>query len=306
MRDITEKQLNKNEKILLDLYKNAYQEIYNNLLKTLDYDRNPNFSDVSIYSMMKQIEYILEGLNVDIKAVVPQMIVDSVEYGYKTSVDAYFVGMGLTGVALDQAIRDFPFSSLGKEMAERLAKDTMKDLLAVTNNTEYTVKKLIREAFNKHMATQNLLNKDFHAMAAVIKKELTGTGLKVFVKDGIIAIVDKAGRRWKLDTYIDMAVKTKFHQAKINGMKEYTKNTGECDLAVIPRNGALDDCNLYEGMIISLTGATDGFKSFDDLQASNRIFHPRCRHYPAPIRGLDNLPKEDVAYHYEVSGEMEE
>lgn len=304
MRNIPKRIIDKNSKEMIRVYQKAYVEIYNILYSTLDYKENPNFSQLSMYSALKQIEDILYKLGVDVQTLVTTHIQDCVERGYLDSVIGYLSAENLTGVALATAILEFPFSALANDVAEQFAKDTFKDLLQANNNTAYSIQQLMREVFSKHMAAQALLDKSYHSAASEILKDLTGTALKKKIENGVISIVDKAGRRWKLETYVDMVVKTKYQQARVEGMREFAKETGRMDLARIPTNGAKDHCRIFEGLVISLTGATNGYQTYDDLQATNLIFHPRCRHTPMPIKSLDHLHDEEKEFHEMLNNEM--
>ena len=71
--------------------------------------------------------------------------------------------------------------------------------------------------------------------------------------------------------------------------------TGD-DLAIIPSKGAKDHCKNFEGMIISLTGLTKNYPTYDQLKATNLVFHPRCKHNPIPVRPTI-LTDEDKALH---------
>ncbi|GGK36657.1 hypothetical protein GCM10010965_32000 [Caldalkalibacillus thermarum] len=41
-----------------------------------------------------------------------------------------------------------------------------------------------------------------------------------------------------------------------------------------------------------MNGVTDGYLTYDNLRASNLIFHPNCMHKITPIRDVSLLPKE--------------
>ena len=306
MRNISNKTVEKNTAALIAVYSEAYLKLFEILHKGLSYETNPNFSQMSMYSIMKQVEKLLNDLGVDVLTLVQEHTLDAVERGYLDSVIGFLGAEGLTGAALTTAVLTFPFSRVGKDLAEQFAKDTFKDLLNANKNVEASVQKLVRETFSKHMAVQAALNQSYDNIAKEILKDLSGKKLKTDIANGIISIVDKAGRRWKLGTYVDMVVKTKYQQARIEGMKEFTRETGTMDLAQIPKNGAKDMCRIYEGLVISLTGATAGFQTFDDLQATNQIFHPRCRHTPVPIKSLDHLHPNEREFAEMLNSEMKD
>lgn len=281
---------------IIKAYEDAYKDIHRKLKVALDYKKNPNFSQTSIYSINKYIESRLRDLRVDINNVVPKELRKAVEVGYTEQLMAQYLALGINK-SFNEAWKDVPFSRINDTIGEQMAKDTMTDLLQITNNTEYAVKKFVRDTFSKHMAVQSLQNAGRKDMIKVVMKDLTGKRISQEIENNMIAIVDKAGRKWKLDTYVDMVVRTKFHQARVEGIKEYINDTGKGDLAQIPIHNALDECREFEGLVISMTGVTEGYRSYEELKATNKIFHPRCKHVPKPVYALEYLHDDDIELH---------
>lgn len=284
---------------ILDLYLATYTTLYTYLSNVLDYKNNPSFTVTALSEIERTVDSMLGELNRDIEQSIPDEIKNQVELGYGENYLAYLSANGYEGNIVDM-FKEFGSGIEIGNTADKLAVDTMKDLLAATSNTANSVKLLLQETFRNHMAVEVAKNSSYAEVTKELLKHITGNGLSIKIKNGMIAIVDKAGRRWKLDTYIEMVVKTKYREARVQGMKDFYKKTGYGDLAVIPTNGALDDCRTFEGMIISLTGETVGYRSYDDLWVTGHIFHPRCRHTPKPIFSIDTLLEEDISLHKEA------
>lgn len=98
-----------------------------------------------------------------------------------------------------------------------------------------------------------------------------------FLEKGIIGLTDKAGRDWGIDRYANMLVQTKLTEARNTGMANKMAANGY-DLVIISDHGASDSCADYEGEVLSLTGATPGYKTIDEAQADSHLFGPNCRH----------------------------
>ena len=91
--------------------------------------------------------------------------------------------------------------------------------------------------------------------------------------------VDAAGRTWNTKTYLAMNVRT-------NAMRVYNdllvddiaRATGS-DLVRVSRGGDpnCDGCGPWEGVILSVSGKTKGFPTYDDAKAAG-CFHPNCVH----------------------------
>jgi hypothetical protein len=129
-------------------------------------------------------------------------------------------------------------------------------------------------------------------MSKGLIEELTKQGLSKSIKEeGFVGIVDKKGRQWELNRYVDMVVRTKYKQARFEGMRTKAVEDGY-DLAVVSSHGAKDKCRKYEGMVISMNGQTAGYPTYQELRRSNEIFHPNCKHTIFPIRDESLLTDE--------------
>ena len=93
--------------------------------------------------------------------------------------------------------------------------------------------------------------------------------------------MDKAGRTWNSDSYFSMlnntlhtnvARETYVDTAAENGHDLFTIDGG-------PSSGDADDpCNDWYGKIVSMSGETKGYPTYQDAVDAG-VFHPNCRHY---------------------------
>lgn len=156
---------------------------------------------------------------------------------------------------------------------------TQKDILAVTQNMNRETKALISQAYASELRTQlqsgsNSTRQLKKSVQQAIRKEMKGRVNS--------AIVDKSGRTWKLENYVDMLVKTKameaHREASINsGLEEGTQ------YARISKHNATDACSRWEGKIVKLDPNADGEYPYIDDIPRREIFHPRCKHILSPI-----------------------
>lgn len=122
-------------------------------------------------------------------------------------------------------------------------------------------------------------------VAAHLTRRLIDNG----VTDALTGFVDRAGRRWSLETYAAMVARTTTREAMtaatVNRMAEH-----EVDLVTISEHShASDECDPYDGQTFSLNGATPGYDVLDVLPP----FHPNCAHVMTPGEGnLDAFERE--------------
>lgn len=275
-------------------YAKGYRRLFSELLEQLYADfgvlANPSYQ--SQLGLLKLIESRMTELN---SAVAKQVKVE-LEKAYASA--GVFDALAETTVnTLEELHGAVPYSELNTYKMEQLVSDTMEDLLFVTHHTSKELKKVVRETFSKNIQYHALVNESQKNIKKLIEKDLSKKFLKESLqKKGFVGIVDKAGRRWNLKTYVDMAVSTKMNQAYTEGLKDRAIKTGK-DIAVIPNKGATDSCKYFEGMLISLTGATKDYMTYDQLKSTGLIFHPRCVHSPFPVGNVDLLHEDDIAEH---------
>lgn len=93
-------------------------------------------------------------------------------------------------------------------------------------------------------------------------------------REGDTAFVDRAGRRWRLETYTAMVIRTNTRQALTAGTVNRMLETGSDLITISDHNTETALCKLYEGKTYSLTGDTPGYEIVPALPP----FHPNCEH----------------------------
>ncbi|GAA0638168.1 hypothetical protein GCM10010174_70020 [Kutzneria viridogrisea] len=124
---------------------------------------------------------------------------------------------------------------------------------------------------------------------------------------GITGFTDRAGRRWQLSSYVEMATRTVTQRAAVAGQTDRLDALG-VQLVVV--SNAAQECKLcrpFEGKILALSGSAGRIEvqhaTQDDrtvtvnvvatLDEARRqgLFHPNCRHsVSAYLPGLSRLP----------------
>ena len=291
---IPDRIINKSIENISKHYAEAYKKLYKELLDVMtdNFGIGANPSQSEMMSVIAQIESRLDAMNKDLMEEVKKEVQQNYIVGNAVNV---IIAEKITEMAILETF--VPYSLINTSKAEQLIADTMDDLLYVTQNSKYSVKIVVRDIFNKHLTLAGLNSTSHRELMDTIRKELTKQGMSQTISDkAFIGIIDKAGRKWQLKTYVDMAVKTKMEQAYHEGMKDDARQNGR-DLAVISRKGAEDACKYFEGIIISMTGQSEGFMTYDQLKATGLIFHPNCRHNCFPVGKLSLVHPDDLALH---------
>jgi hypothetical protein len=193
--------------------------------------------------------------------------------------------------SFDEARKIVQFNNLNKMLVETAIADTQEDLLAVTNNVRKRVRNEVRrtvaEVTRGNMAAgingNRTMNRDILRKLRSRLGETIETG-----------IIDRGNRRWKPEDYVETVTRTKmtenYRQAQTNEAIERQALYG-----IISYAGSTDACRFHEGRIIKLDPSAAGnYPTYEELKASNQIFHPRCVHHFSIMRDPNRLPPETL------------
>lgn len=127
-------------------------------------------------------------------------------------------------------------------------------------------------------------------------------------EQGITGFVDRAGRRWNLVSYVEMATRTAVSNAW-DDMQAAAMARSGLDLVTVSTHsteGSCRHCLPWLGRTLSLTGATRGVPTLEEAKASG-FRHPQCRCFWTPLGAgvmtdvTNPVPLERAAAAYKAS-----
>jgi Phage minor capsid protein 2 len=122
-------------------------------------------------------------------------------------------------------------------------------------------------------------------LGGLARKEVSAQIRDELLKEGTTAFVDRAGRRWALDTYAEVAARTATREAVSIGTANRMLELGADIVEISKHANSCPVCIPYEGRRFSLTGETPGYPRAIILPP----FHPRCRHVATPAPIFDSI-----------------
>lgn len=178
---------------------------------------------------------------------------------------------------------------------------TLKEMLQIP----YHIQRLILDANNIiRGASVQILRATSDAYRSIVADSasilLTGVetpiesaqrALNAFAAKGITSFVDKAGRQWEMSSYVNMALRTASSRAALQGHIDRSLDLGH-DLMIVSHFGrTCPICAPWEGVVLSISGRTPGYKRLADARAAG-LFHPNCKHtLLAYFPGITKIPK---------------
>ena len=263
-----DKELEKKIEKLIALYLAANDEFINLIINGMAVEYPTDSVHVqSMTSMLNRITSLSNTLKNSSKPKVESVITSAYESGYLNAIGG----------------TEIKFTDAQQATLDKLMTDTYNDMLIATNYMSESAKRFVRVKTSQVMQLQQALRQGNKSLAYSLARQLEAGKLgKDASTQAFTGIVDKAGRRWNLKTYSEMVVRTKVQQAHIYGTAQQGHEMGY-HLFIISSHNALDACSHWEGKIISVGESIDGYPSYEELAASNEIFHPNCKHHITPI-----------------------
>ena len=110
-------------------------------------------------------------------------------------------------------------------------------------------------------------------------------------QNGLTCFRDRAGKKWTLENYADMVVKTIQQETARHGLTNRLQERGADLVKVTDHADECELCKPWEGKILSITGATEGYTTLNSALTSG-LFHPRCSHALVPYVKARDLLKD--------------
>lgn len=232
----------------------------------------------------------LEALRGEVSAIVSrlqagELVRTAVELGHDAGVDAATVNLVEIGA-------DGPLVMSDTRTVEQLVREAVDNVTATHVRILRSADDIYRSVIAE--TTQQV------AVGSVTRRQAASTALQRFAAQGVTGFVDRAGRNWQLETYVEAATRTAVTRAQTNGRLD-TYQANDRDLVIV--TDAPEECEVcrpWEGRVLSISGA-GGRATVRDATSAG-LFHVNCRHdvlawIPGLSRQMGNTadPEGDVA-----------
>lgn len=183
--------------------------------------------------------------------------------------DAWAAGTAAGGVELGEAGINLTWGTINREAVERLAGE-------LTGRLAATHLQILRSTLDDYR----------RVVADTTAQAVTGTwttrqaaqrALDRLADRGITGFVDTAGRRWGLDSYVEMATRTATGRAQVAGTLDRFQAAGRDLVVVSDHTQECSLCRPWEGRVLSISGRTAGYPTVAEATAGG-LLHANCRH----------------------------
>ena len=257
-------------------FKQAYKSIVEEISTATD------FGVANRKAILAQIEKTLTELGVDTQKFIETEITSQYKAGAGDAVKQ------LTNVGADIGTSE-GFNRVHVEAIKMLVDDTAKafgeSLTGINRSAQLLLGKISRDTLTQKLAEGLIGGK----ARAEVRKTIKGA----LQEQGLTSLIDKGGHSWSLDRYADMLFRTKSVEARNRGMINRMVENDYDLVQVSDHNSDHEECAVWEGEILSSTGATPGYPTVADAEAAG-LFHPNCKHAINVL--IPSLARESQAY----------
>lgn len=202
---------------------------------------------------------------------------------------------------------DVSFGRVDQDAVAALASRLFNDLGDATQLARRRVAGLVQDTQLASLANEAIRDEVAAAIARGATRVDLTRRLEPLVRDGVIPenIASQAGAvlgglqiqvgGWTgpLSSYAELVARTMQREAATIGAVNRMTANGLDIMEVTTTRGTDDSCRVYEGLLISISGQTEGFPTLAQLPRGGTPFHPRCTHSLQP-RSLDFLTPGEI------------
>ncbi len=263
MADYSTQPVNVNEASLAkltSLYKTTYKQVVREIVDA------HGFQLYARKQILANIQDALEKLGVQVSDFIAKEIPDI----YKSGAQAGVRQLKEQGVEV--RVRS-GFNRIHKEAIAAMVSDTQTAFL----DTMTGINKQATQLLGKGARDMITLRMAGDVVAGKALKDTKANIVGILKDQGLAALVDKGGHKWGLDRYAEMLIRTKSVEARNRGLANRMVENGYDLVQVTTHNSKHEECRVWEGRILSLTGKTPGYPTVASAEQQG-LFHPNCKH----------------------------
>lgn len=171
------------------------------------------------------------------------------------------------------------FGQIHKEAIETLVEDAYLDFANGIEGVKRAGREFISEMVKRKINERIVVGAIKGEGVYKIKREVK----KLVENRGFTALIDRGGKRWKIDRYAEMLVRTHIIKANNAGLVNRLLENGVELVEMSRHSSSCPICEPYEGRVFTLTGNDKRHGKAPDLP-----IHPNCRHSFLPYVDFDS------------------
>ena len=245
------------------------------LISEINRKRTNGYVDYAEVAALKRTQQILQEMVDESWAYVPSMI-ESIFYRSEAAANGYANAAGLTATQMG--------------IVEQLSNNLLGDIVEASTTAQKTIEEVFQVGRQQEGALRNT------ALQAVAEQQAAGYGTgkaaasmaQELERNGVTAFVDKAGRKWSLQDYCNMATRATARQAEVSAI--LTADPDHDLYKIVKIGSTCPVCAPLEGRVYSRSGINPDYPALakvfgkidpngpEDLANTYLNIHPNCLH----------------------------
>lgn len=243
----------------------VYQEAELSILRRLRKRMEKNL-DVSWWSSEKlgELNYFMREVADDIPDINDEEIEALVE-------EAYLKGQEESGAILRNAkLLDPAVNPTGAKNSIRVLVQAQHDVLAKAHV------QILRASQDAYRSVIGQVSSTV-LTGAQTRRQAVQEALWKLANQGISGFIDRAGRKWNIGSYCEMATRTTTHHAFIQGSLDKYSAANRDLVRVSSQGSSCPTCAPWQGSILSISGNDERYRSVQEAREAG-LLHPNCSH----------------------------
>lgn len=200
-----------------------------------------------------------------------QNVVDRLERQALATVTQALTRAAQAGAAA--GARDVPVSRELGQRGQQAVAALVEETVGRTSRTHSAILRQTVDVYRTVIAEASGLP----LTGARTRRDAAQSALDRFADRGVAGFVDRAGRRWDLASYTEMALRTSVGRAQVHGALDRFAE-GDRDLVLVSVSPEpCPVCTPWEDQILSISGADERYPSVADAEGDG-LLHPNCTH----------------------------
>ncbi|TYK47164.1 phage minor capsid protein [Actinomadura decatromicini] len=257
----------------------------------------------TIRALRRGAQAVIASLEADSGPAIRDGLARSYRHGW-TNATAGLPERFMPRSGIGQAAREAAKERSGTGFVEALAAALHGDFGRVTRNILRNVEDAYRSV--QAAAAARILT------GAETRRQSAQAAWQRLVDRGIMSFTDRAGRRWRLSSYVEMAARTNVQRAATTGQVDRLDSIGVNLVLVSNSPQECKLCRPFEGKILrtddgplnvqvehptrdGVMTTVEAYATLDQARSAG-LFHPNCRHSVSVyLPGVSKLPKPPLA-----------
>jgi len=241
---------------------NLFKKEFRNILDILRDTELTSYNRAVLNSRLQEVGRVLINLDSSTKIWISHVYPKYWDATIKTAQD-YFK-------YIEAPMKAYTFTGIHLETVRLAMEETYYDIARGLRYVDYSAKRIIQESAKEIIIQGKIKGITLTESKKILEKKIENIGVN--------AIIDKGGKRWSLDTYAEMVLRTKTMKLANDTMINYCIDNGRQYVVINPHDTECPFCAPWQGKVVSITMDYDpeiAEGTLDEVEGSG-VFHPNC------------------------------